>query len=106
MNGGTQMRALDVSEQFTTPIDSPAYSMALPRFTDREYLNITYRSDLDVLRRLVPEPLTVVDPLVRFEMMRMPDSTGLGDYRECGQLYAGRHTRLRIASCCHSYHGL
>jgi len=80
------MRALDVPERFTTPIDSPAYPMTPPRFTDREYLNITYRSDLDVLRRLVPEPLTVVDPLVRFEMMRMPDSTGLGDYSECGLL--------------------
>jgi acetoacetate decarboxylase len=56
------------------------------RFTDREYLNITYRTDPEALERVVPQPLRVVEPLVRFEVMRMPDVTGLGDYTESGQL--------------------
>jgi acetoacetate decarboxylase len=34
----------------------------------------------------VPEPLKVEDPLVKFEFIRMPDSTGFGDYTESGQV--------------------
>ena len=35
--------------------------------------------------RCVPEPLEIDEPLVRFEVMSMPDVTGLGNYTECGQ---------------------
>lgn len=82
------MRAEDVVRAATTPLDAPAFPAGPYRFTDREYLNITYRTDPDALRQVVPEPLRVVDPLVRFEIMRMPDVTGLGDYTESGQLAA------------------
>jgi hypothetical protein len=34
----------------------------------------------------VPEPLQVDDPLVKYEFIRMPDSTGFGDYTESGQV--------------------
>jgi acetoacetate decarboxylase len=36
----------------------------------------------------VPEPLDidVNNPLVRYEFIRMPDSTGFGDYTESGQV--------------------
>ncbi|MCS0635529.1 acetoacetate decarboxylase [Streptomyces sp. LP05-1] len=85
------MHEQDVARLFTTPVDSPAYAPTRYRFTDREYLNIYYRTDPDALRRLVPEPLTVTDPVVRFEIMRMPDVTGLGDYTEAGQLIAVEH---------------
>ncbi|MGW7541556.1 acetoacetate decarboxylase [Streptomyces sp. NPDC054770] len=80
------MRAEDVVRVPTTPLDAPAFPMGPYRFTDREYLNITYRTDPEALKRVVPEPLRVVEPLVRFEVMRMPDVTGLGDYTESGQL--------------------
>ncbi|MGV9428600.1 acetoacetate decarboxylase [Streptomyces sp. NPDC003656] len=85
------MQKQDVARLFTTPVDSPAYAPARYRFTNREYLNIYYRTDPEVLRRLVPEPLAVTDPVVRFEVMRMPDTTGLGDYTEAGQLIAVEH---------------
>ncbi|WP_331744620.1 acetoacetate decarboxylase [Kitasatospora sp. NBC_01300] len=81
----------DVARLVTTPLDSPAYAPTRYRFTNREYLNVVYRTDPDALRRLVPEPLTVTEPLVRFEVMRMPDTTGLGDYTEAGQLIAVEH---------------
>jgi acetoacetate decarboxylase len=76
----------DVRAQLTTPLSSPAFPRGPYRFTDREYLNITYRTDPDALNALVPAPLKVTDPLVRFEVMRMPDVTGLGDYTESGQV--------------------
>ncbi|MGM9439154.1 acetoacetate decarboxylase [Streptomyces murinus] len=85
------MQKEDVARLFTTPVDSPAYAPARYRFTNREYLNIYYRTDPEAVRRLVPEPLTVIDPIVRFEIMRMPDTTGLGDYTEAGQLIAVEH---------------
>ncbi|MFD7597441.1 acetoacetate decarboxylase [Kitasatospora sp. NPDC059812] len=81
----------DVARLVTTPLDSPAYAPTRYRFTNREYLNVFYRTDPDALRRLVPEPLTVTKPLVRFEIMRMPDTTGLGNYTEAGQLIAVEH---------------
>lgn len=80
------MRIEDVRRQLTTPIGAPAYPPTVYRFTDREYLNVVYRTDPDAMRALVPEPLEVDDPLVRFEVMRMPDTTGLGSFRESGQV--------------------
>jgi acetoacetate decarboxylase len=41
---------------------------------------------LDALRRVVPEPLEIVEPVVNYEFIRMPDSTGFGDYTESGQV--------------------
>ncbi len=81
------MRFEDIRRQGTTPLGAPAYPPSSPyRFTNREYLNITYRTDLEALQAVVPEPLTVADPLVRFEVMRMPDVTGLGSFSESGQI--------------------
>ncbi len=86
------MDAEQVRRQLTTPLGAPAYPPGGPyRFTDREYLNITYRTDPEALARIVPEPLVVVDPLVRFEVMRMPDVTGLGSFLECGQVIRVEH---------------
>jgi acetoacetate decarboxylase len=76
----------ELRRQPTTPLGGPAYPSGRYRFTDREYLNILYRTDAEAMRRVVPEPLEVGDPLVRFEVMRMPDVTGLGSFTESGQV--------------------
>ncbi|SLJ89099.1 MULTISPECIES: acetoacetate decarboxylase [unclassified Paenibacillus] len=80
------MRKEEVIKQFTTPLDAGAFPLGPYRFYNREYLNILYRTDLERLRKIVPEPLEVTSPLVRFEIMKMPDVTGLGSYTECGQV--------------------
>jgi acetoacetate decarboxylase len=86
------MRRDEVRQQLATPLGAPAYPPGGPyRFTDREYLNITYRTDPEALRRVVPEPLVVTEPLVRFEVMRMPDVTGLGAFTESGQVLRVEH---------------
>ena len=76
------------------PLTNPSYPKGPYRFIDREYLIITYRTDPDALRAVVPEPLLVAEPMVKFEFIRMPDSTGFGDYTESGQVipvsYKGR----------------
>ncbi|MBA6440782.1 acetoacetate decarboxylase [Streptomyces sp. GMR22] len=75
----------------STPLGGPAYPPGPYRFIGREYLNITYRTDPDAMRAVVPQPLEVVEPLVRFEVIRMPDSSGLGDYTESGQVLRVRY---------------
>jgi acetoacetate decarboxylase len=79
------MRIEDVRRHATTPLTRPAFAPVVPWFTDREYLNIVYRSDPDALRAVVPEPLQIEEPLVRFEIMKMNDVTGYGPYTEGGQ---------------------
>jgi acetoacetate decarboxylase len=75
-----------VANAFAMPLTSPAFPRGPYRFTRREFLVITYRTDMDALRAVVPEPLEVREPLVKFEFIRMPDSTGFGDYTESGQV--------------------
>lgn len=71
---------------FAMPLTSPAYPPGPYKFYNREYLIITYRTDIEKLRALVPEPLMVEEPLVKYEFIRMPDSTGFGNYTESGQV--------------------
>ena len=71
---------------FAMPLSNPAFPRGPYRFFDREYLIVTYRTDRDALRAVVPEPLEVVEPIVKYEFIRMPDSTGFGDYTETGQV--------------------
>jgi acetoacetate decarboxylase len=71
---------------FAMPIANPSYPMGPYRFVDREFLIITYRTDPAALRRVVPAPLEFDAPLVKYEFIRMPDSTGFGDYTESGQV--------------------
>ncbi|MFO1067352.1 MAG: acetoacetate decarboxylase [Geminicoccaceae bacterium] len=82
---------------FAMPLTSPAYPPGPYRFVDREYLIITYRTDPQKLAELIPAPLQIdpARPYVKYEFIRMPDSTGFGDYTETGQVipvtFAGRH---------------
>ncbi|MEF3367593.1 acetoacetate decarboxylase [Methylocystis sp. 9N] len=71
---------------FAMPLTSPAFPPGPYRFLNREYLIIAYRTDPEALRRVVPEPLEVAEPIVKYEFIRMPDSTGFGDYCESGQV--------------------
>ena len=71
---------------FAMPLTSPSFPPGPYRFVNREYLIVTYRTDPVKLRALVPEPLEIDEPLVKFEFIRMPDSTGFGDYTESGQI--------------------
>ena len=52
---------------FAMPLTSPAYPPGPYRFVDREFMVITYRTDADKLRAVVPEPLEVDEPLVKYE---------------------------------------
>jgi acetoacetate decarboxylase len=68
------------------PLNDPAYPKGPYKFYNREFVVITYRTDIDALHEVVPEPLEVASDTVAYEFIRMPDSTGFGDYTETGQV--------------------
>jgi hypothetical protein len=81
------MKLADVrSKAFAMPLNDPSYPRGPYKFYNREFVVISYRTDSDVLRELVPEPLEVASDVVNYEFILMPDSTGFGDYTETGQV--------------------
>ena len=67
------------------PIASPSCPKGPYRFIDREFMIITYKSDPDAIRDVLPEPLEPDgSDTVLYELIKMPDSAGFGDYTESG----------------------
>ncbi|MCX7354328.1 MAG: acetoacetate decarboxylase family protein, partial [Alphaproteobacteria bacterium] len=63
------------------PAASPSYPHGPFRFIDRQYFIVMYESDPAAIRAAVPEPLEPTqDNIVFYEFIRMPDSSGFGDY--------------------------
>ena len=77
-----------VRRAFAMPLTNPAYPPGPYRFVNREYLIITYRTDPAKLRSVIPAPLEFDEreALVKYEFIRMPDSSCFGDYTESGQV--------------------
>jgi acetoacetate decarboxylase len=79
------MKEHDILNLPSMPLASPSYPRGPYRFINREYMMVTYESDPDAIRAALPEPLqpdgsnTVV-----YEFIKMPDSSGFGDYTESG----------------------
>lgn len=71
---------------YAMPLTNPAYTPGPYRFMDREYMIVTYRTDPAALAAVIPEPLLPLEPIVHYEFIKMPNSTGFGDYTESGQV--------------------
>ncbi|SDT45557.1 acetoacetate decarboxylase [Bradyrhizobium canariense] len=71
-------------EAFAMPIHQPAFGRSPSWFLDRPALTVTYRTDMDLARAIVPEPLVVKDPLVSLAFLYMV-APGIGDYYEFAQ---------------------
>ncbi len=81
------MKIPEVKHQaFAMPLTSPSYPRGPYRFVNREYLIIAYETDPAAIAAVVPEPLIAPNPIVKYEFIRMPDSTGFGNYTESGQV--------------------
>jgi acetoacetate decarboxylase len=87
---------------FAMPAHNPAYPRPPFRFINREYFIISYETDMDALRAIVPEPLKPENALVHYEFIRMPDSSGFGDYTESGQVISVRDMDGHIGNYTHS----
>ena len=82
---GTALTAEGVRQQaFAMPIHAPAYARPPSAFLDRPSLTISYRTDMELARALVPQPLVVKDPIVSLSFLSMV-APGIGDYYEFAQ---------------------
>lgn len=67
------------------PHINPSFPLGPYRFVDREYMIISYESDPDAIRAVIPAPLEPAPGnVVLYEWINMPDSTGFGSYSESG----------------------
>jgi acetoacetate decarboxylase len=81
------MKKQEVINQFCTPISNPAYPRPPYSFKDREMMIIEYETDIGALKRVVPEPLKITKPVVKYEFMKFNEATGgFGSYCESGQV--------------------
>ncbi len=86
------MRVSDILELPSMPLAGPSYPRGPYRFIDREYMIISYETDPEVVREQLPEPLEPLErPLVHYEWISMPDSSGFGSYAECGLVIGCRY---------------
>ncbi len=85
------MRKADVLKLPSMPMAGPSYPAGPYRFVNREFLVISYETDPDLIRAGLPEPLEPVDqPVVHYEWIKMPDSSGFGSYTESGLVIPAR----------------
>jgi acetoacetate decarboxylase len=87
---------------FAMPVHNPAFPRPPFRFVNREYFIISYESDPDAIAAAVPAPLKPENALVHYEFIRMPDSSGFGDYTESGQVISVRDADGRLGNYTHS----
>ncbi len=77
----------EILKTLSMPAFSPSYPAGPYYFKRREYLIVTYESDADAVRAALPdelEPAGERKNLCFYEWMKMPDSSGFGDYQESG----------------------
>lgn len=79
------MKIEQILRKPSMPVASPSYPRGPYRFIDREYLIVVYESEPDAIRDALPEPLEPDGSnQVLYEFIKMPDSSGFGDYQESG----------------------
>jgi acetoacetate decarboxylase len=70
---------------FAMPYARPSYPRGPYRYTNREHLIITYRTDPAAIEQAVPEPLQFGEPIVQFDFLRMDSGSGFGQYSGAAQ---------------------
>ncbi|MDQ2695472.1 MAG: acetoacetate decarboxylase [Pseudomonadota bacterium] len=94
----------DILSTPSMPPSSPSYPFGPYRFIDREYFIISYESDPEAVRAALPEPLEPTpESLVLYEWIRMPDSSGFGDYTESGVVIPCFHKGESCNFTCQMY---
>ena len=86
------MKITEILDLPSMPMASPSYPHGPYRFTNREYMIITYESDPEAIRQALPEPLEPDGSnTVLYEFIKMPDSSGFGDYTESGVVIPAKY---------------
>jgi acetoacetate decarboxylase len=75
-------RADIVKGGFSTPLDAPTIPSFPFEFRDIRIFTMTYRTDPDAIRALLPEPLRATGDRVMIHFYQMNDTDWLGPYNE------------------------
>jgi acetoacetate decarboxylase len=67
---------------FSTPLDAPMIPPFPFSFRNAQIFTLTWRTDMDAIRRLLPEPLIPTGDTVMAHFYRMNDTDWLGPYTE------------------------
>ena len=90
-----------MADKLINEFDMPAprwmrsYPAGPYRFVNREFFVLTYETDAELLKAVLPPGLELIEPVIKFEFIRMPDSTGFGDYTESGQIIPVRYKGVK-----------
>jgi acetoacetate decarboxylase len=91
------MKESDILALPSMPLASPSYPRGPYRFLNREYFIITYESEPDAIRAQLPEPLEPDGSnTVMYEFIKMPDSSGFGDYQESGIVIPAKYKDEKV----------
>ena len=67
---------------FSTPVDAPTIPSFPFSFRDVEVFTMTYRTDIDAITALLPEPLEATGDAVMIHLYQMNDTDWIGPYGE------------------------
>jgi acetoacetate decarboxylase len=76
----------DVLALPSMPLASPTFPHGPFRFTNREYLVVSYETDPAAIRAALPEPLQPAGNVVSVQWLALPDGEGFGAYTACAQV--------------------
>jgi acetoacetate decarboxylase len=80
------MKKSDVLALPSMPLQSPTYPRGPYKFFNRQYLVISYKTDPELVRAALPEPLQPAGDAVSVEWLDLPDGEGLGAYSAAAQM--------------------
>lgn len=79
------MKISEIKKAPSMPLASPSFPGGPYHFFNREYFIVEYISSPEAIQEAVPEPLLPDGSnTVLYEFIKMPDSTGFGNYTESG----------------------
>ena len=91
-------RADIVRGGFSTPLDAPMIPRFPFAFRDTEILTLTYRTDPQAIRAILPEPLVATGDMVMIHFYRMPDTDWLGPYHEVNVMVGAELPGVEVGS--------
>jgi acetoacetate decarboxylase len=80
------MNKRDVMNLPSMPLQSPTYPRGPYKFSNRQYLVISYETDAAAIREALPEPLEPAGSTVSVQWLDLPDGEGFGAYSAAAQV--------------------
>lgn len=96
--GWKNTRADIVKGGFSTPLDAPTIPRFPFTFRNINILTLVYRSDMDVMRALLPQPLVPTGEEVMIHIYQMNDTEWLGPYNEANVMFGAELPGVALGS--------